>query len=145
MVLASSKMTIKLNRREIAKFIGPTGPVYDEVRRVVRLTVNGARIRAGVLTGRLTSSIDSRIVVTPTAIIGTVFSKLEYAAYHHQGTGLRGPRHRMIVPVRAKALRWKGRGGWVFAMKSRGSAPNPFLVKALKAASPWPVNEHVRA
>lgn len=113
--------------------------------RVVRLTVNQARIRVGHLTGHLASTIDSRIVTTATGITGTIFSKADYAVYHHQGTGLLGPRHRMIVPVRAKVLRWKGRGGYVFSMKSRGSKPNPFLVKALKAASPWPVNDHIRA
>jgi len=62
-----------------------------------------------------------------------------YAAWVHDGTGLYGPRHRMIVPVNKKVLRWKAKGGaagkngYVFSRHSRGMKPNHFLKDALPA------------
>lgn len=61
----------------------------------------------------------------------------------HEGTGRYGPRGRDIVPVRRKALRWRARrgaasrssGGFVFATRSKGYPPNPFIRDAVQAAS----------
>lgn len=87
-------------------------------------------------TGYLRSKITHGIFMTnsePRCRIGT---NVKYAIYVHSGTGLYGPSHRLIVPVRKKALRWKGRGkkGYVFSKKSRGMRPNPFLENALRFA-----------
>lgn len=62
---------------------------------------------------------------------------------HHAGTGRYGPQHRDIVPVRRKALRWRGgRGvaspngaGYVFATRSRGIKPNRWIVEAVEATA----------
>lgn len=68
----------------------------------------------------------------PVGIVGT---NVRYARFIHDGTGLYGPRKRLIRPVRAKALRWVGRdGNVVFARSSRGIRPRPFLRDALEAA-----------
>lgn len=40
------------------------------------------------------------------AFLARIGTHLPYAAYVEYGTGIFGPRQRLIVPVRAKALRW---------------------------------------
>ena len=57
----------------------------------------------------------------------------------HEGTGRYGPRGTDIVPVRREALRWpaggralsRSSGGYVFATRSRGMRPHPFLWDAV--------------
>lgn len=58
---------------------------------------------------------------------------------HHEGTGRHGPTGQDIVPVRRQALRWRGgRGvaspngaGYVFAKRSQGIRPNPWIAEAI--------------
>jgi HK97 gp10 family phage protein len=64
-----------------------------------------------------------------------VGSPLKYARYVHDGTGIYGPRHHLIEPTHAKALRWQGNTGeFVFAKHVKGMPPNPFMKDALPAA-----------
>lgn len=58
---------------------------------------------------------------------------------HYEGTGRHGPTGQDIVPVRRQALRWRGgRGvaspngaGYVFAKRSQGIRPNPWIAEAI--------------
>lgn len=62
-------------------------------------------------TGRLRSSISFRLVSVNGSLTGRVGTNVKYAIFVHEGTGLFGPRHTLIVPRNKKALRWKTRGG----------------------------------
>lgn len=95
---------------------------------------NLLRPPGGFDTGALSASIEITQVTVDGAIAFKVGSKLPYARFVHDGTGIYGPRGQMIKPVRAKALRWQGPGGdAIFAKQVRGIKPNPFLRDALIA------------
>src|SRR5690625_4495771 len=49
----------------------------------------------------------------------------EVGVYHELGTGIYGPRKRPIVPVNAKALKFKINGKEVFARSVKGIKKNP--------------------
>jgi hypothetical protein len=63
-------------------------------------------------------------------------SRMKYAWYVHEGTGLYGPKHDWIYPKHASLLRFqpKGESNFVYARRVRGMPPNPFLRNALSAA-----------
>jgi hypothetical protein len=78
-----------------------------------------------------------------------VYTPLEYGLYVHEGTGIYGPKGQPIRPKRGQYLRFEsrnprttapGRGSIVFARQVRGQRPNRYLLRALQAASPWPVD-----
>jgi hypothetical protein len=119
---------------------GPDGAVAkDMLRRGIRVQSQARRNLAGasgpkrIDTGQLRSSIFVRPVDGPNVQIGTTVA---YARLVHDGTGIYGPRHRMIRPVRGRYLVFtpKGGKGKVFARQVRGMPPNPFLKAALQAA-----------
>jgi hypothetical protein len=147
-----ASVTHKLDPAAIQKLLtSPQGGVYrDMMRRGLRVETRAKQnLQTGpkrVDTGRLRASISTQMVVVngkPVAMVGT---NVSYALYVHEGTGLYGPAHKMIVPVNKKVLRWKtrgagqagrraaGKGGYTFAMQSSGMRPNPFLKNALPAA-----------
>ena len=121
------------------------GVVKDLIRRGLLVESaakrNLRRSPTRVNTGRLSSSINWRVVEyrgLPAVRVGT---SVKYAIYVHEGTGIYGPRHRMIRPVNKRVLRWKVRGGgrksrkgYTFSTYSRGMKPNKFLKDALRAA-----------
>lgn len=112
--------------------------MVQEIERIVFRTANGARARANVDTGLLRASIRTSVSVVGSVVKGRIYTPVDYAYFVHQGTGLYGS-GAMIVPKNAKALRWTSRGAVVFSKKSSGYRGNPFLVRALRDASPWPV------
>lgn len=87
-------------------------------------------------TGRLAQSIEK--TSTNSGMSATVRATAPYAAFDEFGTGTRGefPGHPIvIVPRRAKYLKFKGRDGKiVFAKKvvSPGMAPRPFMRPAVE-------------
>ena len=103
----------------------------------------GASYPRRIDTGRLRASIRTVMLIVdgyPAVRVGT---GLAYARFIHDGTGLYGPRGQYIVPVNKSVLRWKlkgpvkgklGKGGYVYAKRSAGIKPNPFLKNALSAA-----------
>lgn len=107
-----------------------------------------ARNQCPVQDGRLRGSITHLVTATPTGATVHIGSPLAYARYRHEGTGLYGPHHKRIVPVSAKALKFKpnisgplrnngGRdrrnGGQFIIVKSvRGTPGYPFLTLALE-------------
>lgn len=145
-------VTHNFNERQLAYIISsPRGPVAkDLLRRGRRVQAAARRNLAGttgtgprrINTGRLRQSISVDLIITLTATpavrIGT---SVYYARWVHDGTGLYGPRHKLITPKRAKALvfrakygRRSGRfKGYVVVMSVKGMRPNPFLARALPA------------
>lgn len=111
--------------------------------RVGRRVTNAAKQRCPVDEGRLRASIDYTVDAGPGKTTVTVGSPLDYAEYFHTGTGIYGPRGTPIVPVTAKALKFrysgpsgaralpKERRGWVFAKSVKGMKPKPFLIEGL--------------
>jgi hypothetical protein len=120
----------------------PDGPVArDLYHRGVRVQ-NRARVLAPVDTGRLRNSIVVELRSRGGKPVVAIGSRLPYAIYVHEGTGLYGS-GRPIRPVNARVLRWPARrasgarvrGAFVFSRYSRGSPARPFLVNALPAAA----------
>lgn len=121
------------------------GPVARKVETVARHTANIARVEAPKDKGLLAASIHDEVHVLGLLIHGRVYSRLPYVIYQHEGTGVyagRGP----IRPKRANYLKFKPKGSnkFVYAKQVKGVPPNPFLLRALVAASPWPVRRKGR-
>jgi hypothetical protein len=114
------------------------GVAQDMFRRghnvAARAKKNLASSPKRIDTGLLRSSIQVRMLLMNGSIAVDISTNVFYARFVHDGTGLYGPRHRMIVPINAKVLRWTNGRKTVFSMKSRGMRPNPFLKNALRAA-----------
>lgn len=119
--------------------------VREVVDEVTTATTNEARRRCPVDDGPLRASLRQEVDVRGNLVVGVVYSPLEYAAYVHIGTGIYGPEGRPIRPVRARVLTWQPRGGpRQFAREVKGQRPNPFLLEALRAVAPGPVDPTVR-
>jgi hypothetical protein len=114
----------------------PAGDVYQKtVGTTVRKTSAIAKATCPVDNGRLKSSHEEDIVDEGARLVGTVSNPVEYALPVHQG-------HKEIVPTKAKALAFRVNGVLVFAQKVKATKGQPWLVNALKTASPWPVVVH---
>ena len=95
-------------------------------------------------TGRLRSSIATTLSIEDGKPVVSVGTNVFYARFVHDGTGIYGPRHRIITPVRRRVMRFKpkvllpgrrrGRGGFVYTRRVIGMRPNHFLRDALQAA-----------
>lgn len=116
------------------------GVARDMLRRGVRVQSQARRNLGGasgprrIDTGLLRSSVYVRPVPGPGARIGT---GVRYAWFVHQGTGLYGPRHRLITARRSGgflAFTPKGARGRIYVRSVKGMRPNPFLKAALPAA-----------
>lgn len=127
--------SVRLHTAVINNFMrSPGGPVAREMLR------RGARVQAvaKILVGKRTGALQASIYLRPgrkrgfpTAVIGT---PLKYGVYHHEGTGIYAGRG-FIYPKRARVLRFVVGGRVVYARFVRGSQPNRFLVRALRAAA----------
>lgn len=112
--------------------------------------LNEARRRAPVDTGRLRGSLSMVFSVGPHGEpVARIGSNLPYAIYVHEGTGIYGPKHSLIYPVKGKFMRWPAvnnsgtgnrryKGGktqlYIFAKSTKGMPGRPFLLQALDAA-----------
>jgi hypothetical protein len=116
--------------------------------RVGQAVVNAARANCPADEGRLRASITHTIDVTGSTVRTRVGSPLDYARYVHEGTGIYGPNKTPIVPVSAKALKFRAprqmgplpagarnlprnKRPFVFAKSVKGSPPAPFLTEGL--------------
>lgn len=137
-------ITHRLNQSELDRLLkSPNGAVAkDLLRRGLRVESQAKRNLGGVDgpkrvdTGRLRASIATQLVTIrgwPAVRVGT---NVGYAIWVHDGTGIFGPRHTPILPVRAKRLRFvpRGQSKPVYARQVKGMEPNRFLLNALPAA-----------
>lgn len=144
-------ITHKLDNAAIGAILhSPSGGVAkDLLRRGYRVQAKAKRNLGGgegypkrVNLGHLRNSIAVDLATINGQLTVRVGSNLKYALYVHQGTGLYGPRHRVIRPKSAKFLVFKSKKygakkgkfkGKVVVPYVRGMKPNPFLARALSA------------
>lgn len=135
-------MRINLSKAGLDEILrSPNGPVVKEVTKRTRSTSNLAKRKVGVDTGRLRSSIQYTVNAQHDKVVGTVGAMVQYARYHHDGTGIHGPKGRPITPKNGPFLVFTPKGAKkpVFATQVAGSKPNPFLTDALAEAVPYPI------
>lgn len=131
-----AKVVVTFDTHKIqAMLTGPRGPVAQDLMRRGQRVLNQARTEAPVRQGTLRASLNSRLGMIGGEPAVTVGTNLYYARYVHEGTGIYVGRG-YIVPKRARFLIWKDwhTGDTVVARRVRGTPPNPFLVRALRAA-----------
>lgn len=148
----ASSVTRKLDP-SVLQFIfnSPEGGVAkDLMKRGARVESRAKRNVSGiggsgpkrVDTGHLRSSIKHQLVIRPIGLSVRIGTNVYYARFVHDGTGIYGPRKRVIRPKRAKALVWRSQKygqksgkfrGFVVAKSVKGMKPNPFLAAALPA------------
>lgn len=150
--------TFRVNQAVVDALLrGRSGPVVRHITDICEAVRNEAVRNVKRDTGALAGSIEPTVNVYGRLVVGRVGTPLFYARYLHEGTGIYGPKRRPIVPVTAKALRFKAgrmigplpagkagtspedRGGWIFAKSVKGIPPHPFLVEAFERACPYPV------
>lgn len=130
-------MVVRIDGAALERMLrAPEGLVARDLLRRANRVANTARLLCPVDTGRLRGSITAQLVETsvgPAAVVGT---NVEYAQFVHDGTGMFGPHHTPIVPVRAKFLRWqpKGQKEFVYRRSVQGMPGRPFLRDALASA-----------
>ena len=138
--MAGINVSFKLDAKEMFRKMGNTR--FQHASRnwgnktAISLELRAKRF-APVDVGRLKSSITHQVIEMPGNVIARTGTNVHYAAYQEFGTGLYGPRKRLIRPKNAKVLRWKKRGGgFVFAKYVRGVKPKRYFTKALAAERP---------
>lgn len=153
-----ARVRVRINQAEYVRLTqSAAGPVVRQAEQIKRRTVNGAKRNVKVDDGHLRSSIDGNVTVYPGRVVMRAGSPLDYGLYLHEGTGLYGPKKRVIRPLnpaKTKALRFEvktaGHGGRVlakgnrlvvFAKFVRGIKPDKWLVRAFRDACPYPVVE----
>lgn len=146
----ASTARLRVDDGALAAYLAtPDGPVWQDMARRALRVQNEARRLAPVDTGRLRNSIVWEVVLDAGVPVARVGSNVEYALAVHEGTGLYGPRHQRITPVRARVLAWPVHGtrsagngrtsktlrpvGMAFARSVRGMPARPFLRNALPA------------
>jgi hypothetical protein len=140
-VVASVHVTHHLNFNEIHLLLtSPTGGIAkDLIRRGKKVESTAKRNLENaprrVDTGLLRSSINTQLLTVGGSLVVRVGTNVYYAIWVHNGTGIHGPVGAFIRPKHASVLRWrKHHGNAVFAKRSQGMKPNPFLKKAIIAA-----------
>lgn len=135
---------VELHRHNIAAVMATAAGQWGE--RVGRQIANAAKMRCPVDEGRLRASITHLVTARPGGgVIVQVGSPLAYARWRHEGTGIYGPHATPIVPVTAKALKFRPNitgpmrrgesrksGVFIFRRSVKGTPGSPFLADALE-------------
>lgn len=143
--MATKVITLKIRnldelQKRVVLFPALSAPIVSEtINKIIETIENTARPLTPRRSGRLIGGYKkARKLSTPRTLRGQVGSVgiakggiTDYAPFVHFGTGLFGPRHRLIVPKKAKVLHWVQNGQDVFARSSKGQRPNPYFQKAL--------------
>ena len=139
-------VSVRTNHDAMAEFLyGPSGPMVRSV------TVWGEQVR-GIATataprdsGLLAGSHSVRIGVAPGFAFSEITANTNYALFVMRGTGIYGPRGRVIKAKKGKVFAFEGRGGHgpvtrggsrqsgglIFAKSIKGTPANPYLEEAL--------------
>lgn len=104
--------------------------VKEWVGRSTQLTSREAKQEVSVDTGAMQSDLYPRY--SKGGMEGEVKTVKKYAPYVVGGTGLYGPYHRLITPVKKKALAFNG----IVRRSVKGQKANPFMEKAYKKIKP---------
>lgn len=126
-----------------------------QMKVAVAHAAGAIKTEAPAKTGHLRRSVTFVVHVIGDTIVGVVGTNVQYGLWVNSGTGLYGPEHRLIVPVRAKALRFpepgnpgfrlsgqqrQGKAGagarWVYARSVKGIKPRKFFEKGAATAAP---------
>jgi len=148
---------VRLHQGEINQLLrAPGGAVHREVSKHTRRVTNLAKAGAPVDNGKLRASITSSVSTRGKRVVGRVWTPLKYGLWQHEGTGIYAGRGR-IYPKTAKVLVFRPRKGRpqrrgargskgpvVFAKSVKGVPPKPYLVEALEAGCPWPLDTSSR-
>jgi hypothetical protein len=98
--------------------------VAEAKKLVPHVTRNLSRtIRVGQVTAK-----SARVLAGGTSRVG-------YARYVEEGTGIHGPRGRRITPRKARVLSWKTKGKRFFAASVAGRKATPYLVPGVEKAA----------
>jgi hypothetical protein len=141
----------RLDQSALRELLGSAdGPVARDMKRRGDNVMREAKRIVPKNNGTLGTSITTELHIQRGVPVVYVGSPLEYAIYVHEGTGLWSKRRPgPIRPVKFSVLKWprinnsgKGnrryKGGktqaFVYAKRSAGSPPKPFLTNALPRA-----------
>jgi hypothetical protein len=125
--------TVRYNQANIYRLLhSPAEGPHRKVSSVTRKTLAVAKATVKVDTGRLKNTHYETVTDEGTRLRGRVGATADYALAVHNG-------HKAIKPVNAKVLVFRIQGRLVFAKEVRATKGDPWLVKALQTASPWPV------
>lgn len=126
---------INIKKSNIKKmFADPKGPVARGMLKSAKKVERKAKRLVNVDKGLLRASITSEVAYRGGIPIGRVGTKVKYAIYIHEGTGIYGPRGIPITPKKGKYLAFQPKGSkkTIYVKSVRGIKPNPFLRDALK-------------
>lgn len=145
-----ARVRVTINQAELRRLThSQSSELLRAINRIGRRVVNQAKRNAPVDDGQGRQSISHTVTVEGTRITMRAGSPLKYMYWQHEGTGIYGPHKTPIVPVHRKFLRFEVKSGKlakgtrpvIFAKSVRGVPPNPWLVKAFREVSPFPVRE----
>jgi len=111
----------------------------EESRKAMILSQHLVEAEAKTLvprvTERLASSISpGRVTKFGPELTGAVGTRVHYAPYVEYGTGLYGPKHRLIRPTTKKAMKFKIGGKTFIRRTTKGMEPRPYMAPALEAS-----------
>lgn len=134
--MASSSYQIQgLRDGAIRLLVGPNGAVVNRVVTFLRRTTNRAKLNSPVDTGYLRNSHRyDPPVVNGLRVSGEVRATANYARALHDGTA-----ERVITPVNAKVLAFRGRDGEMVFRRSvtmPARPGRPWLLNAAQAEGP---------
>jgi hypothetical protein len=130
-----STAEVRVNDAAIQKMLrSPRGQVARGILKIGKKVERKAKRLVPVDHGVLRNSINTELIIRkgPVARIGT---KVKYALYVHEGTGIYGPKGVPITPKKGKVLVFTSRksGDLVFARSVKGMKGTPYLRNALIA------------
>lgn len=118
-------VVVVINKPELDRYLkSPTGQVGTYLRKRGELIQAAARMQVGKQTGFLAGSIHIRQSRQEYGQKMEIGSSLKYALMHHEGT-----KPHLIIPYRAKALRFHSGGRIIYTrmVKHPGTRPNRYL------------------
>lgn len=127
--MAKAKVRLELLPRTALLSIA-AGYASPHVAETTRQILNRAKVRTPVRTGNLRASLQMKMRVSRTLVIGEVFTRVRYAHYVHDPT-----RPHLIRARRAKALRFEAPPGNVIFRRMvyhPGTKGNPFLREPMR-------------
>ena len=127
-----STAEVRVNDAVIQKMLhSPKGQVARGILKLGKKVERKAKRLVPVDHGVLRNSISTELIIRrgPVARIGT---KVKYALYVHEGTGIHGPKGQPIYPRNGKVLVFTTKKGkQVFARSVKGMKGTPYLRDAL--------------